>query len=36
MEKNLLFKYVNVSTLKRILGGSIRLTQPGVLICAAN
>jgi hypothetical protein len=29
MEKNLLYKYVNVSTLKRILGGSIRLTQPG-------
>lgn len=29
MEKNLLYKYVNVSTLKRILEGSIRMTQPG-------
>ncbi|MCP1120688.1 DUF2971 domain-containing protein [Robbsia andropogonis] len=29
MEKNLLYKYVSVSTLKRILGGTIRLTQPG-------
>lgn len=29
MEKNLLYKYVNVSTLKWILEGSIRMTQPG-------
>ncbi|MFM0372375.1 DUF2971 domain-containing protein [Paraburkholderia aspalathi] len=29
MAKNLLYKYVNVCALKRILGGSIRLTQPG-------
>ncbi|WP_176058976.1 DUF2971 domain-containing protein [Paraburkholderia sp. BCC1876] len=29
MTKNLLHKYVNISTLRRILGGSIRITQPG-------
>jgi hypothetical protein len=29
MAKNLLHKYVNIATLKRILGGSIRVTQPG-------
>lgn len=29
MKNNLLYKYVNIDTLKRILGGSIRLTQPG-------
>ncbi|MGF6859212.1 DUF2971 domain-containing protein [Paraburkholderia sp. CI3] len=29
MAKNLLHKYVNIATLKRILGGSIRMTQPG-------
>ena len=29
MAKNLLHKYVTIPTLKRILGGSIRMTQPG-------
>lgn len=29
MEKNLLYKYVDIAGLKRILGGSIRMTQPG-------
>ena len=29
MSDSLLYKYVNIATLKHILGGSIRMTQPG-------
>ncbi|MDB5782322.1 DUF2971 domain-containing protein [Caballeronia mineralivorans] len=29
MSKNLVYKYVSIDTLKRILGGCIRMTQPG-------